>query len=137
MNLLNLFKLNKVLFIIIIIIFFLLGIIVGSLWKVPIKFTLIKIFQSEYGDLVYKCDNSMRDHFIAKAQVLKEVTEENLTNLSQTEIGLVDCHEYDLLRKKLISYGLSTNDLSYMGLKSIELNKLDLKKLVEIHEILY
>ena len=60
-----------------------------------------------------------------------------LENLDQTELALIDCHEYDLLRKKLIAFGLTPNDLSYMGLKAIEENKIDLKKLVEIHEILY
>ena len=39
--------------------------------------------------------------------------------------------------KKLIAFGLTPNELSYMGLKAIEENKVDLKKLVEIHEILY
>ena len=134
MNLLNRFNLSRLIFILIILI---IGIVIGSTWKVPLKFALINFYQSEYSNLVYKCDYSMRDHFIAKAEVLKEITEDTLENLDQTELALIDCHEYDLLRKKLIAFGLTPNDLSYMGLKAIEENKVDLKKLVEIHEILY
>ena len=37
--------------------------------------------------------------------------------------------------EKLISYGLSENDLSTLALRSIELNKADLQKIVEVHEI--
>ncbi len=134
MSSLNIFKLNKILILLFVLI---IGIAIGSTWKIPLKFVLINLYQNQYSNLVYKCDNSMRDHFIAKAEVLKEITEDTLENLDQAELSLIDCHEYDLLRKKLITYGLTSNDLSYMGLKAIEKNKIDLKKLVEIHEILY
>lgn len=134
MNYLNIFKLNKIIIIFLILV---IGIIIGSTWKIPIKYVLMNVYQNEYSKLVYKCDNSMRDHFIAKAEVLKNYNEQSIENLEQTELGLVDCHEYDLLRKKLITLGLSSNELSYMGLKAIEENGEDLKKLVEIHEILY
>ena len=134
MNYLNIFKLNKIIIIFLILV---IGIIIGSTWKIPIKYVLMNVYQNEYSKLVYKCDNSMRDHFIAKAGVLKSYNEQSIENLEQTELSVVDCHEYDLLRKKLITLGLSSNELSYMGLKAIEENGEDLKKLVEIHEILY
>ena len=134
MNYLNIFKSNSFYILALVL---LLGIIIGSLWKIPLKYFLINIYQDDFSELVYKCDNSMRDHFIAKAQVLKNYNEDTIENLEQTELGLIDCHDYDLLRKKLILLGLTNNELSYMGLKAIEKNGADLKKLVEIHEILY
>ena len=105
MNLLNRFNLSRLIFILIILI---IGIVIGSTWKIPLKFVLINFYQSEYSNLVYKCDHSMRDHFIAKAEVLKEITEDTLENLDQTELALIDCHEYDLLRKKINSIWINT-----------------------------
>jgi len=61
----------------------------------------------------------------------------NLDNLIETEVSLIDCHDYDMYRKKLISYGLNDHDLSLMGLKIIEKKGSDIQNLVRIHEIRY
>ena len=57
--------------------------------------------------------------------------------LESAEIALIDCHDYDVLRKKLLSLGLVSLDLSSMGLEAIEKEAFDLQKLVRIHEIRY
>ena len=85
----------------------------------------------------------MRNHFIAKSKVnsdlenISTVSENTLINLEQSEIALIDCHDYDLFRKKLLSFGLTVTDLSYMGLLAIEAKGSDIEKLVRIHEIRY
>jgi hypothetical protein len=79
----------------------------------------------------------MRNHFIAKSQVADVVDEQTVENLAEAEIALVDCHDYDVFRKRLISYGLTENDLSIMGLNVIEEKGGDIRKLVRIHEIRY
>ena len=49
----------------------------------------------------------------------------------------MSCHDYDRLRKKLKIWGVSDNELSYMGLEAIEKNAKDIMKYVEIHEVKY
>ena len=58
------------------------------------------IFANEYKQLMFKCDNVMRDHMIAKNRVIKEKTMESIKMLENANIGLITCNEYDLLRKK-------------------------------------
>ena len=109
--------------------------ILGNVWSFPLKFALIKFNEKSYAEHVFKCDNAMKEHYIAKAKIVFNANETTLRELEASELGLVECHYYDKFRKKLISYGLSENDLSTLALRSIELNKADLQKIVEVHEI--
>ena len=52
-------------------------------------------------------------------------------------IGLIDCQDYDLLRKRLQLIGLDETALGYMALKAIEAKTTDLQNVIEIHEIRY
>lgn len=79
----------------------------------------------------------MRDHMIAKNRVIFEKTSLSLSQLKAAELGLMSCHDYDRLRKKLKVWGVSDSQLSYMGLEAIEKNAEDIMKYVEIHEVKY
>ena len=92
------------------------------------------IFGSEYKEKMYVCDNAMREHLIAKNRVKYKKSRESLQQLEIAKIGLVQCHEYDMVRKKMISLGMSKNDLARLGLEAIEEKVADLDRLVEIHE---
>jgi hypothetical protein len=95
----------------------------------------MKIYGDQYSDLVFKCDNVMRNHYISKARIMAHANKKNVEELVSSELALIDCHDYDKLRKKLIWLGLGENELAILGLKAIEKNKADLRKIVEIHEI--
>ena len=95
------------------------------------------IYASEYKQLMFQCDNVMRDHMIAKNRLKHEKSSEAIRDLKASEIGLVSCHDYDKLRKTMMSWGLSSEDLSYIGLEAIEENADDLIQYVEIHEFKY
>jgi hypothetical protein len=95
------------------------------------------IYKDDYKELVFKCDSVMRDHFIAKTQVMHSPSDEAIKNLRAAEVGLLACHDYDVLRKRLISYGLGENDLSRLGLEAIEERAKDVHAFVETHEIRY
>jgi len=97
----------------------------------------ILLFQDQYKELMFQCDHVMRKHFIAKQMVLAKATEATVRNLDAAEIGLTACHGYETLRKKMISWGLSENDLASIGLEAIEERATDIRKFVEIHEIRY
>ena len=97
----------------------------------------IAMYGDEYKELMFRCDHVMREHFIAKQMVLATPTDETIRNLEAAEIGLTACHEYDKLRKKMIGWSVTENDLASIGLEAIEKRATDIRKFVEIHEIRY
>ncbi len=95
------------------------------------------IWAEDYKELMFKCDQSMRDHYIAKRAVELDPTKILIRNLQSSELSLMDCHEYDKLRKRMIKWGLDANDLSYIGIEALEEQNYELRDFVEIHEIRY
>jgi hypothetical protein len=77
----------------------------------------------------------MREHFIAKTQLLSKMDQESVAELASSELALLDCHEYDKLRKRLIIYGLTEADLSLISLDYIEAKSTDLVEVIKTHEI--
>ena len=97
----------------------------------------LKLNKEDYQSLMFQCDHVMREHFIAKQYVVVEPSEKTIKNLEASEVGLLTCHEYDKLRKKLLSYGASEVQLSMIGLEVMEKKAKDVQRFVEIHEIRY
>jgi hypothetical protein len=93
--------------------------------------------QTEYQELMFACDNVMRDHLIAKTRVTFEKSEMSLKQLKSAEMGLVTCHDYDVMRKQMKFWGVSDSELSLLGLEVIEKKSVDLERFVDIHEIKY
>lgn len=116
---------------------FVAGIAVGVLFKPLWKLTLIKVYQAEYGEMTRLCDQAMKTHFIAKQKLAFVPSEAGVRSLEAAEIGLIDCQDYDMMRKRLITFGLDENDLSAISLKSIEAQADALGKVIETHEIKY
>ncbi|MBI4001324.1 MAG: hypothetical protein HY348_06035 [Nitrospira defluvii] len=105
--------------------------------ELAIPFAAEALYRDRYKELVFQCDNVMRDHFIAKNQVLTAPSPGSFNQLRAAEVGLLTCHDYDVLRKKLIALGLSDNRLAQMGLEAIEERAKDVRTFVETHEIRY
>ena len=116
---------------------FVVGILVGQIAPVVWKFALISVAQSPYQEATYRCDRSMRDHLLAKQNVDAAPSEQSVRALEASEIALIDCQDYDILRKRLILLGLDENALGLMALKAIEAKAKDLQDVIEIHEIRY
>ena len=93
--------------------------------------------KEEYQSLMFQCDHVMREHFIAKQQVLVEPSELAIKNLDASEVSLLTCHDYDKLRKKMLSFGVSEPQLSMIGLEVMEEKMTDVRHFVETHEIRY
>lgn len=111
---------------------------IAGMFSSDLKSHLIKkVYFQDFAELVFKCDHAMREHFIAKTLVADQPNEKNAETLSQAEIALIDCQDYDLTRKKLLGFGLNENNLSEMGLLAIEERSKDVRKVVEVHEIRY
>ena len=95
------------------------------------------IFGEQYKDLMFQCDHAMRDHYIAKKAVELQPSKTAIKNLEATELGLVACHEYDKVRKKLQSFNVSDNTLESLGLSALEEREYDLQRFVKSHEFRY
>ena len=93
--------------------------------------------KEDYQSLMFQCDHVMREHFIAKQQVLVEPSEMAVKNLDASEVSLLTCHDYDKLRKKILSFGVSEPQLSMVGLELMEEKMTDVRRFVETHEIRY
>jgi hypothetical protein len=95
------------------------------------------LWSQDYKKLMFQCDQVMRDHYIAKRALEFDTSPENLRNLQSSELGLLDCHDYDKLRKRMVAWGLSGDDLSVIGIEALEEQDYELREFVEIHEIRY
>ena len=116
---------------------FLSGVLAAQLAPPLWKSGLIATMQTSYQEATYRCDRAMRDHLIAKQQVFREPGKETVVALRAAEVAMLDCQDYDMLRKRLILWGLRENELSLMALKAIEAKDRDLQQVIEIHEIRY
>ena len=81
---------------------------------------VLAVHKGEYQALMFQCDHVMREHFIAKQHVLVDPSDMAIKNLTTSEVGLLTCHDYDKLRKKLQSFGVSAPQLSMVGLEVME-----------------
>lgn len=116
---------------------FLLGIATTPLGLPLWKQFVMWVSHDQYATLVFKCDNAMREHMRAKQLVSREPSERHVDVLESAELALLDCQDYDLMRKRLKQYGITDNELSLMGLQAIEEQAKTLQKVIEIHEIRY
>ena len=96
-----------------------------------------RLWREDYKNLMFKCDQAMRDHYIAKQAVKLEPGKDTIQNLQASEVALLDCHEYDKGRKRLLAWGLSEAKLSLIGLEALESKSYELRRFVELHEIRY
>lgn len=116
---------------------FFAGLFIGAIIQPVWKLAIIFVAQSQYSEITFKCDHVMREHFFAKQVVHYQPSTETVQALEAAETALIDCQDYDLLRKNLILWGLSENDLALMSLQAIEERATSLQSVVEIHEIRY
>ena len=95
------------------------------------------LWREDYKGLMFKCDQVMREHYIAKRAVELSPTAEAVRNLDATELGLLDCHDYDKLRKRMLVWRLNEDQLATIGLEALEEKQYELREFVETHEIRY
>jgi len=111
----------------------LIGQIIPPLWT----WGVILVAEPAYQEATYRCDRSMRAHLLAKQKLEAAPSAETVRDLEASEIALIDCQDYDLLRKRLMLVGLDETALGYMALRAIEAKATDLQDVIEIHEIRY
>lgn len=114
-----------------------LGIAASPLMQPLWKEMMMRFSYDRYASLVFKCDNAMREHMRAKHLTSNRPSQKSVEVLESAELALLDCQEYDLMRKRLVQWGLSENELGLMGLRAIEERSTTLHKVIRIHEIRY
>lgn len=97
----------------------------------------MRLYKEQYQESMFKCDQAMREHLIAKNRVINDPSASSIEKLKSSEIGLIDCHDYDKLRKQLLVTGISESQLSLIGLETIELRNKDVREFVRTHEFRY
>lgn len=112
-----------------------MGILVGQLTPPVWRTVLIAVKQPRYAELTYHCDRAMREHMLAKFQIGETPSESTVASLRSAELALLDCQDYDILRKELLMWGLTENELSLMTLHAIETDAATLQQVVQAHEI--
>ena len=83
------------------------------------------IYSTKFMDLAYKCDTAMEASWFYRQN-------EKFDKRAEL-IQMVDCHEYDKTRKTMLFAGLNENYLSWLGLKSLELNQRSAEDFVKQH----
>ncbi|WP_246832699.1 TIGR03982 family His-Xaa-Ser system protein [Thioclava sp. F28-4] len=113
------------------------GVVIGQMIPPLWVWGVIIATEPAYQEATYRCDRSMRAHLLAKQKLEADPSAETVRALEASEVGLIDCQDYDLLRKRLMLIGLDETALGYMALKAIEAKATDLQNVIEIHEIRY
>lgn len=108
-----------------------------ALKYIVVPYAATNFYKEKYKELVFACDNVMRDHLIAKNRVVNEKSEKSIKQLKAAELGLLTCDDYDKLRKKMIVLGVSEGRLSMYGLEAIEEKAEDVRTFVRTHEFKY
>ena len=96
--------------------FLVISIIISLNFKSFKKHIYVSLKKDESKELMFKCDNAMRDHFIAKQIFDKAPNSDNLKELEASEVGLMVVRLRQT-QKKLIIVGLSSEEMSLIGLK--------------------
>lgn len=80
----------------------------------------------DYKNLSSSCGSAMNEAWFSEQSNNEEL-------MKSSQIELLSCHNYDLVRKKMLFLGVPESYLSYIGLKSLELDQDSVEKLVEHH----
>lgn len=115
----------------------LVGVVAAYAAKPLYQCALEALVQDEFYRLTEECDSAMRVHLVAKNRLDLDPSASNVSTLRSAELGLLSCQDYDLMRKRLIRFGLDDNALSRMTLNFAEARATDLKLVVQTHEFRY
>jgi hypothetical protein len=91
------------------------------------------VYEEEYKRLTYECDNAMHDEVSIRSNPINSELNDRLQK--SAEVGLLVCHDYDKLRKKLLILGISEDQLALYGLETLENQLIPTSRMVEPHKM--
>lgn len=87
----------------------------------------------EYRRLVVECDLAMHDEAALRNA---DLPEDKATAMRITgDVGLLVCHDYDKLRKRMLIAGVNEHQLALLGLEGLELERIPVSRMVEPHRM--
>lgn len=108
--------------------FKLIVVLFALLWiakEILIPLGAAALWSNQFMRLVVACDQAMEASWYYRDA-------QTITRESET-VQLLTCHDYDKTRKLLLASGLPKSYLSWLGLKSLELDQRSAEELVEAH----
>ncbi|MDG1074027.1 MAG: TIGR03982 family His-Xaa-Ser system protein [Methylophilaceae bacterium] len=90
-------------------------------------------YSEEYKRLTYECDNAMHDEISIRSS--SSNSDKDIRLLKSADIGLIVCHDYDKLRKKLLILGVSEDQLALYGLEVLENQMIPTSRMVDPHRM--
>ncbi len=105
--------------------------IVAMEYVVPLLADLY--YQDEYRELSAKCDEAMHDEASLRPGTIGAEKHPALT--LSAEVELMVCHDYDKLRKRLLSLGVSEHTLALRSLEALENEQIPVSRLIEPHRM--
>lgn len=92
-----------------------------------------KNYAEEYKRLAFECDIAMHEE-AALRQHSDDTSVGQALRLS-ADVGMMICHDYDKLRKKMLIHGISEDRLALLGLEVLEIEKITVKQMVDAHRM--
>ena len=90
-------------------------------------------YQDEYSNLALDCDQSMHDEASLRAGT-SGAAKDPAMEISGM-VGLAVCHQYDVLRKRMMINGVSEERLALIGLKGLENEQIPVGRMVDPHRM--
>jgi hypothetical protein len=90
-------------------------------------------YQGAYRRLVVQCDQAMHDEVALRQGGKISATEPRL--VISADVDLAVCHDYDKLRKRLLSFGVTEEKLALRGLEALEIEQIPVSRMVEPHRM--
>ncbi|MDD0986186.1 MULTISPECIES: TIGR03982 family His-Xaa-Ser system protein [Pseudomonas] len=87
----------------------------------------------EYKLLALNCDLAMHEEAALRGLIGNDPQTERL-RLS-ADVGMMVCHDYDILRKRLLTQGVSEDQLSMLGLEVLEVEQITVQQMVDAHRM--
>ena len=90
-------------------------------------------YQDEYSKLALECDQSMHDEAALRAGTSGAAKDPALEISGM--VGLAVCHQYDVLRKRMLINGVSEERLALIGLEGLENEQIPVSRMVDPHRM--
>lgn len=91
------------------------------------------LYQDEYKRLAWACDNAMHNEVAIRSSNIG--TDQNDLLQTSADVELLVCHDYDKLRKKMLTAGISEDQLALYGLESLEAESVPVSRMVDPHRM--
>lgn len=92
-----------------------------------------RYYRDEYRKLAADCDLAMHDEAALRKGTVGSAKDPALE--ISAAVGLLVCHEYDKLRKRMLILGVSQEQLALHGLEALEFEQISVDRMVEPHRM--